>query len=179
MLSPGKNNLQHEIMAESALPWIYMCISMYDKITSLLTTDWHLCITMRSTNYSFWNTLFHSLWGVHDFTHSFYIHYWICQLVDFDYGLMTLVCLPGVVWLLCLRLILLYHICYVPCVRSMYKLLIVTHNAYSIANQHNEWWKRQTYWTTIMQFYIYIINMQNQRFSIDSLTVIRYYTNEI
>ena len=40
---------------------------------------------------------FHTLWGVHDFNHSLYIHYIICQSKDYVYGLMTLVCLPGLV----------------------------------------------------------------------------------
>ena len=40
---------------------------------------------------------FHPLWGGHDFTHSLYIHYTICQSKDFVYGLMILVCLPGLV----------------------------------------------------------------------------------
>ena len=35
--------------------------------------------------------------GVHDFTHSLYIHYRICLSMDDVYGLMTLVCLPGLV----------------------------------------------------------------------------------
>ena len=45
----------------------------------------------------FRNTWFHSLWGVHDFTHSLYIYiyYRICQSKDYVYGLMT--CLPGLV----------------------------------------------------------------------------------
>ena len=30
--------------------------------------------------HSFRNTRFHSLWGVHDFTHSFYIHYILLHL---------------------------------------------------------------------------------------------------
>ena len=69
--------------------------------------------------HSFRNTWFHSLWGVYDFTHSLYLHYRICQSKDYVYELMTLVCLPGLVWLftllclpalvglLCLGLILL------------------------------------------------------------------------
>ena len=37
----------------------------------------------------FRNTRLRSLWGVHDFTHSLYIHYCICQSLDYVYGLMT------------------------------------------------------------------------------------------
>ena len=33
--------------------------------------------------------------------HPFIIPYIICQSFDYVYGLMTLVCLPGLVWLLC------------------------------------------------------------------------------
>ena len=47
--------------------------------------------------HSFRYTGFHTLWGVHDFTHSLYIHYRICQSKDYVCGLMTLVCLPGLV----------------------------------------------------------------------------------
>ena len=55
--------------------------------------------------HSFLNTWLPPIWRVHDFTHSLYIHYWICQLLDYDvYGLMTPVCLPGL--LLCFGLIL-------------------------------------------------------------------------
>ena len=47
--------------------------------------------------------------GVHDFTHSLYmyIHCIICQSRDYVYGLITLLCLPELVWLICLGLILL------------------------------------------------------------------------
>ena len=40
-------------------------------------------------SHSFWKTWFHSLWGVHNFTHLLYIHYIICQIKDYVYGLMT------------------------------------------------------------------------------------------
>ena len=56
--------------------------------------------TLRS---SFRNAWFHLLWGVHDFTYSLYILHRMCQYWDYVYGLMTQVCLPGLVWLLCLR----------------------------------------------------------------------------
>ena len=46
-----------------------------------------------------------TLSGTPDFTHSPYIHYWICQSQDYIYWLMTLVCLLGC--LFCLGLILL------------------------------------------------------------------------
>ena len=42
--------------------------------------------------HSFWNTWFHSLWGVHDFTHSLYIHHILLNLSVLRinvYGLMT------------------------------------------------------------------------------------------
>ena len=39
--------------------------------------------------HSFRNTWLHSLWGVHDFTHSFYIHYTMYQSKDYVYRLMT------------------------------------------------------------------------------------------
>ena len=69
-------------------------------------TGFHMC--GRNLNgRSFRNTWFHSLWGVHDFTHSLYMYYIICHNI---YGLMTLVCLPGLVWLLCLGLICLSHL---------------------------------------------------------------------
>ena len=44
-----------------------------------------------------------------DFTHSLYIHYWICQSHDYAYGLMTLDCVPGLVSLLCLGPILFIY----------------------------------------------------------------------
>ena len=59
-------------------------------------------VTCEAENiHSFRNTWFHSLQGVHDFTHSLYLLYRICQSMDFVFGLMTLVCLPELVWLLC------------------------------------------------------------------------------
>ena len=46
--------------------------------------------TCRAGNaHSFRNTLSHSLWEVHNFTHSLYIHYIIGQSWDYVYGLMT------------------------------------------------------------------------------------------
>ena len=47
-----------------------------------------MCIVMGDTcgagnAHSFRNTWFQSLWGVHDFTHSLYIHYRICQSWDY------------------------------------------------------------------------------------------------
>ena len=71
---------------------------------------WLVSTCVAGNGRSFRNTWFHSLWGVHDFTHSLYMHYIICQSKDYVYGLMTLVCLPGLVWLLCLGLICLSHL---------------------------------------------------------------------
>ena len=70
--------------------------------------------------HSFRNTWFHSLWGVffRDLSHSLYIHYRFCQYEDYVYGLITLVCLPGLVWLLYLGLIWL--IWCVPTVNTEY-----------------------------------------------------------
>ena len=42
-----------------------------------------------------------------DFTHSLYIHYIICHSKDYVYGIMTLVCLPGLVLFI---LVLFYFI---------------------------------------------------------------------
>ena len=36
------------------------------------------------------------------------VYYLICQLKNYVNGLMTLICLPGLVWLLCLGLILFF-----------------------------------------------------------------------
>ena len=44
------------------------------------------------------------------------VYYWICQFKDYVYGLMTLICLPGLVWLLCLGLILFDTFCIVEAV---------------------------------------------------------------
>ena len=38
---------------------------------------------------------------------NIYMHYIICQYADYVYELMALVCLPGIVWLLCHGIILL------------------------------------------------------------------------
>ena len=83
--------------------WSWLVSSCFDEIVTGATCG-------AGIAHSFRNTWFHSLWGVHDFTHSLYIYivyYWICQFKDYVYWLMTLVCLPGLVWLLCLGLILL------------------------------------------------------------------------
>ena len=61
-----------------------------------------------------WGQETHTLSGTPDFTYfgefmTSHIHYILyilhrmCQSWDYVYGLMTLVCLPGLVWLLCLR----------------------------------------------------------------------------
>ena len=60
----------------------------------------NMCQKWIRNVHSFWNTLFHFLCGVHDFTHSLYILHRLCQSKDYVYGLMTQVCLLGLVWLL-------------------------------------------------------------------------------
>ena len=82
-------------------------VSIYFCIESWRVHMWGIKCTL------FWNTWFHALWGVHDFTNSLYINYRICQSMDYVYifmRLMILVCLPGLVGLLSLGLILLFYV---------------------------------------------------------------------
>ena len=54
----------------------------------------------------FRNFLFHSLWKIHDFTHSLCIHYWHCPSWDYVYGLFIMYTLLTLSFLgLCLRII--------------------------------------------------------------------------
>ena len=57
--------------------------------------------------------------GVHDVTHSIYVHYIICQFYDYVYGLMTLVCLPGLVFT---ALLWTYFMYIIPLVWYLYVL---------------------------------------------------------
>ena len=68
---------------------------------------WFKSINDKGNAHSFRNTWFHSLWGVHDFTQSLY---YTLQNVswDFVYRLMARVCMPRLVWLLCLGLIVFH-----------------------------------------------------------------------
>ena len=90
----------------------YMVVirTLFTNLTLLCHICWKVCsptVTRLFSSYlginratcwagnshSFQNTWFHSLWGVHGFTH-------------YVFELMPLVCLSGLVWLLCLVLIL-------------------------------------------------------------------------
>ena len=60
--------------------------------------------------HSFRKTWFDSIWGVHDLTHSLYVHYIIYQSQDYVYVLMT-----GLfAWISQIALSLTYFIVYIP-----------------------------------------------------------------
>ena len=60
------------------------CWTIWYQVISLVT----YC-RVPGNSHSFRNTWFHSLWWVNDFTHSLYIHFWICRSKVYVYGLMT------------------------------------------------------------------------------------------
>ena len=69
--------------------WVKHAIRVHCPINkSVLSLAWLVGVN-HSHYHSFRNTWFHSLWGVHDFTHSLYIQYGVCQYMDYVYGLMT------------------------------------------------------------------------------------------
>ena len=77
--------------------WLF-CVT---HIKGFVHQPWHMtgfqlfwvnrddCHMQAKNSHPFRNTWFHSVWGVHDFTHSLYIHCRICQSWDDVYGLMT------------------------------------------------------------------------------------------
>ena len=65
----------------------------YDWFSVILWESWWVP-HWEGNSYSFRNTWFHSLWKSSWF-HPFTEHYIICQFWDYVYGIMTLVCLPG------------------------------------------------------------------------------------
>ena len=69
--------------------WVKHAIRVHSPINkSVLSLAWLVGVN-HSHYHSFRSTWFHSLWGVHDFTHALYIHYIVCQYTDYVYGLMT------------------------------------------------------------------------------------------
>ena len=91
--------------------------------------------------HSFWNIWFYSHWRVHDLTQSvilLYIHY--------VYELMILVCLPGLVWLLCLELILL------GIIRNWFRSMFKPWN--QVPRYMNSWVGRSYYQTTIKKGWV-------------------------
>ena len=113
----------------------YVSENLFNYLTLLCRIGWRVCsptVTYVSLSGSWrchmWGrkcslipTWFHSVCGVHDFTHSLYMHYRICQSNDYVYGLM--VCLPGLVGLLCLFSLLgcasLSQDCFISCYISL------------------------------------------------------------
>ena len=93
----GSSMVAIQTLFTNLTPLCHICL-MICSLT--MTYDWFPVVLCKSWRVlcSFRNTWFHSLWGVHDFTHSLYIcivHVWICQFNDYVDWLMTLVCLSG------------------------------------------------------------------------------------
>ena len=75
--------------------------------SSTVTYDWFpvsLCASWQvphaGNSHSFPNTWLHYLWGVHDFIHSLYIHYRICQSDCFVLDMVTLKHMTWNIWLI-------------------------------------------------------------------------------
>ena len=108
----GNSMVVIQILFINLTPLCHICW----KICSLTVTyDWFPVVLSKSWRVPHVGQEMFTLSGtpdftLFDFTHSIYIYivyYWICQFKDYAYWLMILGCLPGLVWLLCLRLILL------------------------------------------------------------------------
>ena len=66
---------------------------------NFLSKSWRVPPVGAGNAHYFRNNWIHSVWGIHDFTHSLYIHYIMFQSWNYVYGLMISVYLLGLVWL--------------------------------------------------------------------------------
>ena len=58
--------------------WMVCSLTVtYDWFPVIWRRSWRVHMWDRKCSHSFRNTWFHSLWGVHDFTHSLYIYIYI------------------------------------------------------------------------------------------------------